>query len=280
MHVIRWDLLESSETKAYFLHILNKAQGTALTVGGFDGPHIGHQILFNSVLQNATSKKLVPGIVTFTKSPGAYKKPDHYSGDVSTLDLRLKKFAEYGFHFVILIDFSGDFGKMSGGVFFDILVKTAHMRYLAVGHDFRCGHRLDTGVAEIAALSQREGFRFDSIGQVEIDGVRVSSSAIRKAVQSADFTRAEKLLGYPFLLDFMAPQWTVTDRLFKASRSEITQILPQCGTYTAVLHTDACQALCANAEITETQLLIFPSAGRKLPDVSSVQAVEFRLSSC
>lgn len=278
MHVIRWDLLESAESREFFHSLLRKKSGTALTIGGFDGPHIGHQGLFDSVLSDAHVHNLAPGIVTFSRSPGVVKNPEHYTGDVSTLQLRLKKFEESGFHFVILIDFSSDFGRMSGGVFFEILVKTVHMRYLAVGHDFRCGHRLDTGIAEIAMLSRQEGFRFDSISQIDIDGIRVSSSAVRKAVHSADFSRAEKLLGYPFLLDFSDIPWKAFKGYFEAPRSSITQILPRCGMYMVVLQTDAEKQISAKAEITDEEIRIFLEESDWLLACNAIQTMQFRLS--
>jgi len=199
---------------------------TALTIGGFDGPHSGHCSLLNRIVSEAKDAFLEPGVVTFIRPPRLFKGGDFYSGDVSTTAQKLEFFESIGMRFVVLIDFSGDFGTMSGRVFLDILVKTVRMEYLAVGPDFRCGHRLDTGATEIAALARREGFRFDSIRQVEIDGNRVSSTLIRDAVYRADFNRAEALLGRPFLLDVRDIGWKVRKTGLESDRASFTQILP------------------------------------------------------
>ena len=198
LKILEWDSMETDKSRECIEALCAGRQGTALTIGGFDGPHLGHESLFTAVLDASSKLNLTPGIITFTRSPGSAKRPGKYPGDVSTLNLRLAKFEQKGFEFVLLIDFSGDFGKMSGGVFFDILVNTVRMRYVAVGPDFRCGHRLDTGTAEIAAISRKDGFQFDSIQQVDLEGQRISSSSVRTAIQSADFALAERLLGHPF----------------------------------------------------------------------------------
>ena len=278
MKIIRWDLLGSDESKALIDSLCKGRHGTALTIGGFDGPHRGHETLFSAVLETAKKRNLAPGIVTFTRSPGLEKKPFSYPGDVSTLNLRLARFGEKGFEFVLLIDFSGEFGKMSGGVFFDILVRTVCMRYVAVGPDFRCGHRLDTGLAEIAALSRKEGFCFDSIQQVELDGLRISSSAVRLAVQNADFSLAERLLGHPFLLDFTAPRWRLSGSGYEADTGSFTQILPRRGTYNVVLATVSGKPVPALFDVSDTSISVMPERGSALPGANEITTAQFRLS--
>ena len=278
MKIIRWDYLGNPETLSLIESLCKNRKGTALTIGGFDGPHLGHAALFQAVRDAAARMNLASGIVTFIRSPGISKVPFQYPGDVSTLDLRLNRFAAEGFDFVLLIDFSGDFGKMAGGVFFDILVKTVRMRYVAVGPDFRCGHRLDTGAAEISAIACREGFLFDSIRQVELDGLRISSSAVRRAVQSADFALAERFLGHPFLLDFTAPEWVATGNGLVARTGSFTQILPRWGVYPVVLHTVSGKDVAASLRVAEDSVTVIPDDGQEIPSAGSVTTAQFRLS--
>lgn len=278
MKIIYWDTLQTEETIKLFQDICTGYNGSAITIGGFDGPHAGHESLFSAVLETGKADNLATGIVTFNRSPGVNKNPAHYPGDVSTLNLRLRYFAKKSFDFVLLIDFSGDFGKMSGGLFFDILVKTVRMRYVAVGPDFRCGHRLDTGIAELTALAQREGFRFDSIQQVELDGQRISSSAVRKAIKNADFAHAEKLLGHPFLLDFSISNWKRTGNNREIPVHSFTQILPRCGEYFVVLSVGLGKTVEAKLLITEKSVVLIPLADQVLPEASEITAARFRLS--
>ena len=278
MKILQWDRLETDETREYILNLCSVRQGTALTIGGFDGPHRGHESLFSAVLGASNRLNLAPGIVTFTRSPGISKQPGNYPGDVSTLNLRLSKFEQKGFEFVLLIDFSGDFGKMSGGVFFDILVNTVRMRYVAVGPDFRCGHRLDTGTAEIAAISRKDGFQFDSIQQVALDGQRISSSSVRTAIQSADFALAERLLGHPFLLDFTAPAWQLSENTLFVPYRSFTQILPRRGEYQVVLNTISKKQVNAMLCVNGEKVIVSPLEGSLLPSKSEISTIQFRLS--
>ncbi len=278
MRVLDWDSLANEAGRADIEAVCSGKRGLALTIGGFDGPHIGHQMLFDAVLTHAGANGLASGVVTFTRSPSHRKKGPSYPGDVSTLDLRLKAFRSKGFDCAILIDFSADFGKMSGGVFFEILVKTARMKYLAVGPDFRCGHRLDTGIAEISEISRREAFRFDSIRQVELDGERVSSSAVRNAVQSADFALAERLLGHPFLLDFNAPEWTAVGNSFEAPVASFTQILPREGRYRVAASTAKGSVDEACLEVTGSVVRLTPAGNAPLSDMREMATLAFRLS--
>ncbi len=199
MKIFSWDdIYPVADSAADFF-----SPGTALTVGGFDGPHRGHNVLFDAVLSRTG---LVPGVVTFARSPRAVRA-SAYPGDVSTLELRLRKFREKGFAFAVVIDFSGEFGKLSGRTFLNILRFSCNMRFLAVGNDFRCGYRLDTGVREIEEFARIHGIGLSVADSFLVDGERVSSSTIREAVASGDFARAERLLGSPFLLDVRALRW-------------------------------------------------------------------------
>jgi len=278
MKILRWDLLDSDESRALLDVVCAGKKGTALTIGGFDGPHRGHEALFNAVLENAERSCLAPGIVTFSRSPGVVTKGERYPGDVSTLNLRLTRFQSMGFAFVLLIDFSGDFGKMSGGVFFDILAKTVRMRYVAVGPDFRCGYRLDTGIEEVSILSRQKGFRFDSIRQVEHDGLRISSSSVRKAVQTADFALAERLLGHPFLLDFTDIGWIVSGKFLESPSSAFTQILPRRGRYSVALSTVRGKEVSAVVVIEDLSVRIEPATGMTLPVPAEIATARFWLS--
>lgn len=278
MKILWWDQLENPDARNLIDSMCSGTDGTAVTIGGFDGPHLGHKALFDAVCANALQHRHVPGIVTFIRSPGSLKKGDAYPGDVSTLTLRLRRFEELGFKFTLLIDFSSNFSKMSGGVFFDILVKKLRMRYAAVGPDFRCGHRLDTGMAELTAIAHRDGFRIDSIQQVELDGQRISSSAVRKAVQSADFAHAERLLGHPFLLDFTAIGWTVTAHGLEVPVQEITQVLPGEGRFPvdlSLIHGGMVGALLA---VAGGFLRIEADGIGYLPKPEDISTARFRLS--
>lgn len=209
-------------------------QGTAISIGGFDGPHRGHQYLLKKVAAKAREWAIPAGVITFKRSPQALKQQGLYRGDVSTLRLRLQKFEEYGFTFTVLIDFSEDFARISGTAFFDILMKTVCIKYLAVGSDFSCGYRRDTRVEELRSFAHTRNFCFDSIDRLySADGERISSTAIRHAVECADFALAKELLGYSFFVDVKDAHQCITAQGYCIDLSGGVQILPPEGLYYA-----------------------------------------------
>ena len=270
MKIISWDDLIKG--KRLF------AQGSAISIGGFDGPHRGHQRIFSSVLKAACTYDIPAGLITFFRSPRAVKAGNAYSGDVSTLDMRLQKFAGQGFSFIVLIDFSSDFAKMKGAVFFDILIKTICIKYLAVGSDFTCGYRHDTGVGELQHLAQEKGFCFDSIEQLSSAQCgRISSSAIRQAVEQADFTLAKDLLGYPFFLDVAKLVQRMDAFVCSIDRANIEQILPKNGRYSARAYLQSGEVFPVQVNITESLLEVFKGKTGTVPFPArtSIRKLEF-----
>ena len=247
MKIIYWDDLIKEEN-IY-------PQGSAISIGGFDGPHRGHECILSAVLKAARKDGIPAGIITFFRSPRSVKAGNAYAGDVSTLEMRLQKFAEQGFSFTVLIDFSADFAKMKGTVFFDILIKTICIKYLAVGSDFTCGYRHDTGVGDLQRLARERGFCFDSIEQLySARHERISSSAIRQAVEQADFALAKDLLGYPFFLDVSKIVRRKEGSVWFIEKSAVTQILPQSGQYSASAYLQTGVIIPVQVKVTDALL--------------------------
>ena len=233
MDIFSWEQLQDT---SLFLQRYSEmiACGSAISIGGFDGPHRGHQYLLKKVVEKAHTWNIPAGVITFRRSPQMRKQQRHYGGDVSTLRMRLQKFEEYGFAFAVLIDFSEDFAKMSGTAFFDILMKTVCIKYLAVGSDFSCGYRRDTGVEALRAFAHTRNFCFDSIDRLySADGECISSTVIRRAVECADFARAKEFLGYSFFIDVKDAHQCMTEQGYRVDLSGGVQILPPAGMYCA-----------------------------------------------
>ncbi len=246
-------------------------QGSAVTIGGFDGPHCGHTGLFSYVLKAASEKKIPAGIITFSRSPRVKKEGSVYKGDVSTLRMRLEKIEAAGFDFTILIDFSNDFARMEGIVFFDILMKTICIKYLAVGNDFSCGYRHDTGVKELQTFAQEKGFCFDSIEQI-CSGAhsRISSSTIRQALAHADFTLAKELLGYPFSLDVLEIPQRYTCGVYTLEKKQSSQIVPAEGHYSGMIYLKGGLQTPAHIEIDTDTIQVFLE-NKKLSSFSTAE---------
>ena len=270
MKIIYWDDLIKEENIS--------PQGSAISIGGFDGPHRGHERILSAVLAAAQHKGIPAGIITFFRSPRSVKIGNAYTGDVSTLEMRLQKFAEQGFSFTVLIDFSADFAKMKGTVFFDILIKTICIKYLAVGSDFTCGYRHDTGVGDLQRLARERGFCFDSIEQLySARHERISSSAIRQAVEQADFTLAKDLLGYPFFLDVSKIVRRREGSVWSIEKSAVTQILPQNGQYSACAYLQTGVIIPVQVKVTDALLEVSEETAAPVPSAAGtlIRKLEF-----
>lgn len=207
--------------------------GTALTIGSFDGPHLGHDELFDAVL----SKKnvgLAPGIITFRRSTRSLKNPAEYPGDISTLSQRLEAFAEKGFAFAVVIDFSPEFCKIEGLDFLKILTENCRMKFLAEGKDFRCGYKGSCDMTFIEEKSNELGFSLGYVDSVMFEGERIGASRIRDCIGSAAFDKVNSMMDNPFIMDCSDFEWTEESaeglRIF-TSRTGNIQIKPPDGTY-------------------------------------------------
>ena len=284
MRVFSWDEMTAdggAALQAFLSSQAEKAAGgkrreafSALTIGDFDGWHLGHAALFRNVAEASRRSAaeafregatiLVPGAVTFRREAAFIEKKGKASPCISTLRQRLAAMEMAGIAFALLIDFSYNFSKMSGSGFIKALAELARMRYLSVGEDFRCGFQLDTGQAEIAQAAGVLGFEFEPLEQVRLGGKRVSSTEIRKAVLLADFAAAEKLMRHPFALDISGVSLDHSAEggegraasAFYAPLGAFSQILPPAGKYHAFLQGGGAEALECRCSIGGQAVLI------------------------
>lgn len=226
LSVVPWEALASGGFPEEL-----RSRGTAIAVGSFDGPHVGHDALFGDVLSRRV-EGLSPGVVTFTRSLKGMRAG--HPGDVATLSQRLGAFADRGFEFAVVIDFSDDFGRIDGIDFLRTLVERCGMRHLAEGRDFRCGHGGATDMDCIGAFSRGGGFSVTAVEPVMWGGERVSSSRLRESVLAADFGSARVMLGRPFSVDCSGFVWS-SDGGFISAEGRGIQVLPPDGSYSVLV---------------------------------------------
>lgn len=223
-----------------------KKAGTALTVGSFDGMHAGHAALVDAVL---AQKERVGGIVTFASS--FKQSAGGTAEELSSLRQRLDFCAQKGLVFAVVIDFSEDFSKIEGTDFIRTLADACNMRFLAEGNDFRCGYRGALTMQELPLLAAECGFTLCRIDDVLLEGERISSSRIRRAVQAADFVAARKMLRRSFAYDCTGLVWkrlpgTADAGVWFTAERVSRQELPPDGMYqcAVVTGTDSVHAVC------------------------------------
>jgi len=169
----------------------------AVTIGNFDGVHRGHRALIDRVVAKARELSVTSCVLTFEPHPREFFAPGKAPARLTRLREKLELIAAAGVDRVHVIRFDAGFAALSAARFIDdVLLKGLGTAWLLVGRDFRFGAQRK---GDFAAL-ERQGFALESMDDVAIEGERVSSSAVRAALEAGDFARAERLLGRPYTL--------------------------------------------------------------------------------
>jgi riboflavin kinase/FMN adenylyltransferase len=169
----------------------------ALTIGNFDGVHRGHRALIDRVAARARELRLTSCVLTFEPHPREFFAPAAAPARLTRLREKLELIAAAGIERVHVIRFDARFAALSATRFIeDVLVRGLRSAWLLVGRDFRFGAQRK---GDFAAL-QGHGFQLEAMPDVAFDGGRVSSSAVRAALQAGDFAHAERLLGRPYAI--------------------------------------------------------------------------------
>jgi len=176
-------------------------QGSGISVGSYDGLHVGHQKILQTLAEGCKSQNLRAGIFTFTRPLAGVKNPLSYTGDISSLEQRLKLFEASGVDFVILAEFTEEFARLSGEEFFKLLKDKINLKFITEGVDFRCGYKGSTDVKALQEFAKREGIETVFVKPVvasvnDNETVRVSSSIIRQLISEGKTKKAEELLGH------------------------------------------------------------------------------------
>ena len=177
---------------------LQRARGRcALTIGNFDGVHRGHRALVDRVIARAREAKLTSCVLTFEPHPREFFAGEAAPARITRLRDKLDLLSQAGVERVHVARFDARFAALPAERFIeDVLVRGLGTRWLLVGRDFRFGARR-TG--DFATL-QDHGFTVEAMPDVEFDGRRVSSSAVRAALKAGDLRGAERLLGHPYTI--------------------------------------------------------------------------------
>jgi riboflavin kinase/FMN adenylyltransferase len=175
---------------------------TVVTIGNFDGVHLGHQKILAGVLERARATDLLAAVLTFYPHPARILRPEAAPPLLSTLPQRLAAFEAAGMDAALVLKFDAELAKVSAADFARLyLVETLQARAVMVGANFRFGHRQAGDVNLLEELGRRENFEVHVVPPVVTDGVVVSSSTIREALREGRVEDAARLLGRPFALE-------------------------------------------------------------------------------
>ncbi len=168
----------------------------ALTIGNFDGVHRGHQAMLARLVAKSRELRVPAAVLTFDPHPREFFAPRAAPARLTRLREKLELIEATGVERVHVARFDARLAATSAERFVeDILVRGLGARWLLVGHDFRFGARRGGDFALLEAAGARHGFALEAMPEVRLDGERVSSSAVRAALEAGNLERAERLLG-------------------------------------------------------------------------------------
>lgn len=170
------------------------ARDCVVTIGGFDGIHLGHQALIQRLCAHAARTGLPAMLVTFEPLPREYLHPSDPPPRLTNFRERWRVLSTSGLERLCVLTFSERLRGLSSLQFMELLC-AAHARVVVVGHDFRFGRGGEANAQWCAERSAQYGFEVDVISPVPIDGERISSRQVRDAVHEGDFSQASRLLG-------------------------------------------------------------------------------------
>lgn len=179
--------------------ITDLSRPTAVTVGMFDGVHLGHRQMLGHLASMARQLNLEPLVVTFRNHPRLVLHPDDDISLLTTFDERMDNLQRSGVDNVVAIDFDTHTAQLSACEFASqILVRQLGMKFLLLGYDNKFGSRLNDDFSRLPLLAKNLDFDIFLDQPLVIDGVDVSSTKIRSALLHGDIHRANTMLGYNY----------------------------------------------------------------------------------
>ena len=175
---------------------------TALAIGNFDGVHLGHGALLARLNDVARQSVLPPSILTFEPHPREFFSPASAPARLTTFREKLELLADAGVEQAMVCRFNAAFAALSAEQFIEqVLVRGLCVRHLIIGDDFRFGKGRTGDFALLQNAGGQHGFAVEAMGSVTVDGERVSSSGVRRALATGDMEHAARLLGRPYIID-------------------------------------------------------------------------------
>lgn len=179
----------------------DKRHPTAITIGTFDGVHIGHRKILERLINNAASLNLKSTVLTFFPHPRMVLQKDANIKLLNTIKEKTKILEDLGLDQLIIHPFTQEFSRLSATEFVrDNLVNQLQTKKIIIGYDHRFGRNRNANITDLRAFGNTYGFEVEEITAQEIDEVSVSSTKIRKALQEGDISTANAYLGYNYML--------------------------------------------------------------------------------
>jgi riboflavin kinase/FMN adenylyltransferase len=175
------------------------ARPTVVTLGVFDGLHLGHQLIMQTVVERARAIGAVPTVITFEPHPRALLHPESAPPLLQTFDQKIEALGVLGIEQTIVIHFDENFAQIRAEDFLrDFIADRLHAKEVYLGCGFAFGHGREGNIDLLRTVSQSLGFFADEVTELRLRGRRVSSSRIRELLQQGRVGIARRMLGRPY----------------------------------------------------------------------------------
>ena len=165
-----------------------------VTIGNFDGVHLGHQALLTEVKKRAHDLKLESAVITFEPNPKDYFSQNKPQTRISSLREKIELFNEIKIDRVHIIKFNQEFSKVTANEFISLLIKQLKVKEIVVGEDFCFGRGREGSIKQLSASSMKLNIK----NKILIDGKRISSTLIRNLLANDKLDQANKYIGRPY----------------------------------------------------------------------------------
>jgi riboflavin kinase/FMN adenylyltransferase len=175
------------------------ARPTVLTLGVFDGLHLGHQLIISRVVERARALGAVPTVVTFDPHPRAVLHPESAPPLLQTFDQKVEAFGLLGVEQTIVVRFTREFAEVRAREFLrDVVWERLHAKEVYLGRGFAFGRGREGDIEMLRRVSRELGFTADEVPEVRLRGQRISSSHIRELLSAGRVNLARRMLGRPY----------------------------------------------------------------------------------
>lgn len=174
---------------------------TILTLGTFDGVHIGHKKILNKLTQNTENEKYESLVLTFFPHPRMVLQEHSDIKLLNTITEKIDLLKKIGIENLVIHPFDETFSRLTAEEFVStILVDRFHIQKIIIGHDHRFGRNRTANIDDLIAFGKQYDFEVEQISVQEINDISVSSTKIRNALLEGDMTLANEYLGYAYFL--------------------------------------------------------------------------------
>jgi riboflavin kinase / FMN adenylyltransferase len=180
-------------------NISRRHRGCVLTVGNYDGVHLGHQQMIGVLKERAAELRSAATVLVFEPSSKEFIDPDGAPPRLTRWREKYLALAAHGVERLVTLRFDECMRAMTPQAFIEeLIVARLGTRHMVVGHDFRYGSNAGGTIESLLAAGQALGFGVEQVAPFIFDGVRVSSTAVRERLEHADYSGAARLLGRPY----------------------------------------------------------------------------------